>query len=115
MSLYNPAHPGLILDTCFVDDQEVAKAAANINLPLELFTRILKGKAPITAEIAFLLAGRLGLHTAGTWIKMQANFDAWQAEHNERWQERVLQKYGFSCKASGSAKCRQRSERAERT
>lgn len=95
MKMYNPAHPGRILAASFDENFTVEQAAQKINVPVQELTDIMEGKAPITAEIAFLLCAIFPDDSPSTWIEMQADYDIWQIEHNQELRRQILAKHGF--------------------
>ena len=95
MRMYDPPHPGLVLAENFDENFTVADAALKMGVPEQNLTDIISGKAPITPEIALLLAGIFPGETPELWISMQAEYDAWQANHNRQWQMQVLKKHNL--------------------
>lgn len=103
MPMYDPPHPGAVLESCFIDDRAIEDAIATTGIPRAVFMDILQGKASITPEIAFMLTKVIPLHTPGFWIGLQAKYDTWQATHNLSWQEKVQQKFRGFQKPSATA------------
>ena len=56
MIMFNPPHPGLVLAENFDDKFTVEDAALKMGVSVKTLTDILDCKAPITKEIALLLA-----------------------------------------------------------
>lgn len=78
--MYNPPHPGEVLrDGVFTDmGITVTDFAKRIGVTRVALSRVLNGKAGISADMAVRLAAALG-DSAESWLHMQANYDLWQA------------------------------------
>jgi antitoxin HigA-1 len=81
MKMHNPPHPGEVLrDGVFADSTiSVTDFAQRLGVTRVTLSRMLNGKAGISADMALRLAAALG-GTAQSWLHMQANYDLWQAE-----------------------------------
>jgi len=79
--MYSPPHPGEVLrDGVFTDTGiTVTDFAKRICVTRVALSRVLNGKAGISADMALRLAKALG-GSAESWLHMQANYDLWQAE-----------------------------------
>ena len=79
--MHNPPHPGEILrDGVFADTGiSVTDFAQRLGVTRVALSRVLNGKAAISAEMAVRLAAALG-GSARTWLHLQANHDVWRAE-----------------------------------
>ena len=79
--MYNPPHPGEVLrDGVFTDaDISVTDFAERLGVTRVALSRVLNGKAAISADMALRLAAALG-GSAQSWLHMQANYDLWHAE-----------------------------------
>jgi addiction module HigA family antidote len=73
--MHNPAHPGEILREYF-GSLSVSAAAAHLGMSRVNLSRILNGKAGISAEMSLRLADALGT-SPDLWLKMQVNYDPW--------------------------------------
>lgn len=82
MRMNNPAHPGLVLRE-YLGDLSVTEAASRLNVTRAALSRILNGSAGISADMALRLKVALGT-SAEMWIRMQGQYDLWQAEQKER-------------------------------
>ncbi|MBH5329567.1 HigA family addiction module antidote protein [Eikenella sp. S3360] len=84
MPMHNPPHPGLVLRE-YLGGTSITDAAKHLNITRATLSRILNGKAAISADMAVRLSILLG--TSGSmWLNMQAAYDLWQAEqqpHND--------------------------------
>lgn len=79
--MHNPPHPGEVLrDGVFTDTGlTVTEFAERLGITRVMLSRVLNGKAGISADMAVRLATALGT-SAELWLHMQANYDLWQAE-----------------------------------
>jgi antitoxin HigA-1 len=79
--MHNPPHPGEVLrDGVFTDTGiSVTDFAQRLGVTRVALSRVLNGKAAISAEMAVRLAAALG-GSARTWLHLQANYDVWRAE-----------------------------------
>jgi len=81
MRMHNPPHPGEVLrDGVFTDSQvSVTEFASRIGVTRVALSRVLNGKAGISADMALRLAAALG-GSGQSWLHLQANYDLWNAE-----------------------------------
>lgn len=79
--MHNPPHPGEVLrDGVFTDSGiTVTEFARRIGVTRVALSRVLNGRAGISADMAVCLAAALG-GSAESWLHMQANHDLWKAE-----------------------------------
>lgn len=79
--MHNPPHPGEVLrDGVFTDSGiTVTDFAKRLGVTRVALSRVLNGKAGISADMAVRLSAALGT-SAESWLHMQANFDLWHAE-----------------------------------
>ncbi|WPH16051.1 HigA family addiction module antitoxin [Variovorax paradoxus] len=80
VNMYNPPHPGSILreDVLPAMGITVTEAAEQLKVSRTALSRVLNGRAAISAEMAIRLAEWL-TGEPGTWLRMQAEHDLWQA------------------------------------
>jgi antitoxin HigA-1 len=78
---HNPPHPGEVLkDGVFADNLvSVTDAAVALSVTRVSLSRVLNGKAGMSAEMAVRLGKWLGTGPEG-WINMQAQYELWKAE-----------------------------------
>ncbi len=80
--MFNPPHPGGMLaeelECLGISAREFARG---IGVAPSSVTRILNEKGPITPEMAVRIAKALKGPDARMWLRMQADYDLWQAEH----------------------------------
>lgn len=83
MRMHNPPHPGEVLrDGVFTDTGiTVTDVAKRLGVTRVALSRVLNGKAGISADMAVRLAAALG-GSAESWLHMQANYDLWRAERS---------------------------------
>lgn len=82
MRMHNPPHPGLVLKDG-LGEINITEFAKNLGISRVTLSRILNGKQGITAEMSLRLSRALGTHD-DFWLKMQMQYDLWQAEHNPK-------------------------------
>jgi antitoxin HigA-1 len=75
--MHNPPHPGLVLRE-YLGNIPVTKAAAHLRITRVTLSRVLNGKAGISASMAIRLAAALGT-TPELWMNMQSQYDLWMA------------------------------------
>lgn len=81
MRMYNPPHPGLVIRE-YIDGMSVTDVAQRLGVSRVALSRILNGKASISAEMAVRLGQALNT-SPEMWLSMQANYDLWQIEQNQ--------------------------------
>jgi addiction module HigA family antidote len=79
--MHNPPHPGEVLrDGMFAGTGlSVTEFANTLGVTRVALSRVLNGKAAISAEMAVRLAAALG-GTAATWLHLQVAYDLWHAQ-----------------------------------
>jgi addiction module HigA family antidote len=77
--MQDPAHPGEIL-AGWIDDLNlsVTAFAAHVGVSRVMLSRILNGRAAVSADMDLRLSEALGT-APGFWLQMQAQRDLWQA------------------------------------
>ncbi|MDR0996926.1 MAG: HigA family addiction module antidote protein [Zoogloeaceae bacterium] len=85
-NMHNPPHPGELLreDTLPALGISVTEAARQLGVSRVMLSRILHEKSAISADMAlrleaWLKTGSGGGPSAGMFLKMQADYDLWQA------------------------------------
>ncbi len=81
--MHDPAHPGEVLKEWFPEDMTVTAAAQQLGVSRVMLSKILNGKAGISADMALRLAAWLGT-TPEVWLDMQTARDLWEAEQKPR-------------------------------
>lgn len=79
--MHNPPHPGLVLRE-YLADIPVSTAAAHLRTTRVTLSRVLNGKAGISASMALRLAAALGT-SAEFWMSMQSEYDLWHAKRRQ--------------------------------
>ena len=83
--MFNPPHPGEILREDVLPELaiSVTEAARQLGVPGVQFSRFINRRSAVSADLAIRLALWLG-GSAQSWMRMQADYDLWQAEHSGR-------------------------------
>jgi len=81
--MYNPAHPGEVLREFLPESLSVSEAAKRLGVSRVQLSRLLNGRAALTAEMAIRIAMLTGT-SAESWLKNQMQWDLWQAEQRPR-------------------------------
>lgn len=80
--MHNPAHPGRVLRE-WLGEMQVSEAAERLHVSRVTLSRILNGKAGISADMSLRLSEALG--TSPTlWIDLQTQYDLWRAGRKRR-------------------------------
>jgi addiction module HigA family antidote len=84
MEMHNPAHPGeIIREDCIVPlGLTVTAAAKGLGVSRQSLTELLSGRTGVSADMAIRLE-KAGWSTAGAWLRVQAQYDLWQARQRE--------------------------------
>jgi addiction module HigA family antidote len=80
--MHNPPHPGLVVRE-YLGEMPVSAAAAHLHITRVTLSRVLNGKAGISANMALRLAAAFGT-SPELWMNMQAQYDLWQARRGKR-------------------------------
>lgn len=79
--IFNPAHPGEVLRD-YLGDMTIAEAAQRLRVTRAHLSRIVNGRAGISAAMSLRLSGALGT-SPEFWLKMQLQHDLWQAKRSK--------------------------------
>lgn len=81
--MFNPPHPGDILREDVLPELKISvtEAARQLGVSRVQFSRFINGHSAVSADLAIRLAMWLG-GSAQSWMRMQADYDLWQAEHS---------------------------------
>ncbi|MDY6310865.1 MAG: HigA family addiction module antitoxin [Cyanobacteriota bacterium] len=81
MEMFNPAHPGKILKTGYIDELHlsVAEVALKLGVSRKTIYDIINGKASITPAMALKIAKAFN-SDAQFWLDLQTQYDLWQAK-----------------------------------
>lgn len=83
--MHNPPHPGEVLQDTVLSDGRltVSELARQLKVSRVALSRVVNGRAAISADMALRLAAALG-GSADSWLRMQASYDLWQASQKRR-------------------------------
>lgn len=81
MTMFNPPHPGEIIKEDIIPGLAitVTEAASQLGVSRNTLSRVINGKAAISADMAIRLEKWTSGPSADDWLKMQAAYDLWQA------------------------------------
>ncbi len=82
MQMYNPAHPGRILAN-YLQGRSVTEVARHLGITRPALSRVLNGKAGISADMALRLSEAFSAD-AEFWLRLQAQRDLWVASRKRR-------------------------------
>jgi addiction module HigA family antidote len=82
MLMHNPPHPGKVLRE-YLGGIDIADAAARLRVTRSTLSRIVNGRAGISAEMSLRLSDALGTHPA-FWSGLQMDYDLWIASRKRR-------------------------------
>jgi addiction module HigA family antidote len=81
--MHDPPHPGEILEDTVLRDMSVTELAKRLSVSRVALSRVVNGRAAVSAELAIRLAAALG-GSAETWMRMQVTYDLWHAQKKKR-------------------------------
>ena len=81
--MHNPPHPGEALRDGWPQGLSITEAARQLGVSRVALSRVLNGRAAVSADMAVRLGLWLGTGPE-IWINMQAGYDLWQAERKPR-------------------------------
>lgn len=84
--MHDPPHPGEVLqDTVLRQDGgiTVTEFAKRLGVSRVALSRVVNGKAAVSAELAIRLAAALR-GSAESWLRMQMAYDLWHAQKKRR-------------------------------
>ncbi|MGA8541160.1 MAG: HigA family addiction module antitoxin [Terriglobales bacterium] len=76
--LFHPSHPGEVLKD-YLGSMTVKEAAKRLGVTRPNLSRILNGRAGISAAMSVRLAKAMPHTSPEFWLKMQTNCDLWKA------------------------------------
>ena len=83
MTMLNPCHPGEILrDNLESAELSVTEAASRLGCTRQALSRLLNGKAGISAAMALALE-RIGWSNASFWMRLQAAYELAQERRRQ--------------------------------
>jgi addiction module HigA family antidote len=83
--MFNPPHPGAVLqDTVLADGRiSVSEFARKLGVSRVALSRVVNGRAAVSADMALRLAAALG-GSAESWLQMQSAYDLWLASRKRK-------------------------------
>jgi antitoxin HigA-1 len=91
--MHNPPHPGEVLKDTVLrrgGGLSVTEFAKRLGVSRVALSRVVNGRAAVSAELAIRLAAALG-GSAESWLRMQVSYDIWQAQRRRRPKIRPLE------------------------
>jgi addiction module HigA family antidote len=82
MRMHNPPHPGKLLRE-FLGNVDVTTAARHLKVSRATLSRILNGKAGISADMSLRLSAAFGTH-AEILYELQTDYDMWLASKRKQ-------------------------------
>ncbi|WP_078061424.1 HigA family addiction module antitoxin [Legionella saoudiensis] len=78
--MHNPPHPGEFIKDTYIEPLDISlrMAALKLNVCASTFSRLIKGEADLSPEMALRLSKAFG-RTPESWMQMQSNYDLWKA------------------------------------
>jgi antitoxin HigA-1 len=80
--MHNPPHPGKVLRE-YLGEMDVSEAAARLRVSRTTLSRVLNGRAGISADMSLRLSDALGTNPA-FWSGLQMDYDLWHASRKRR-------------------------------
>jgi len=79
--MHSPPHPGLVLREDVLPELKltVTEAASQLGVSRVALSRVINGRAAISADLALRLAKWLG-GRPDTWLQAQLQYDLWHAQ-----------------------------------
>ena len=82
--MFNPAHPGEIIREQMEGlGLTISALAAHLKVTRAALSRVINGKAAVSAEMALRLSEAFGT-SAEVWIRVQSQYDLWKASQARR-------------------------------
>jgi len=81
--MHNPPHPGEVLRDTVLAELGVTDFARRLGVSRVALSRVINGRAAVSAEMALRLSAALG-GSAESWLRMQAAYDLWRASRKRR-------------------------------
>lgn len=85
--MHSPLHPGAVLADTVLSKEgaglSVTEFAERLGVSRVALSRVVNGRAAVSAELAIRLGAFLG-GSAEVWLNMQSAYDLWQAQKKPR-------------------------------
>ena len=82
MQMHNPSHPGRLL-AYYLQGRSVTEVARHLGVTRPALSRVLNGKAGISAEMALRISEAFNTEP-DFWLRLQAQRDLWVASRKKR-------------------------------
>ena len=82
LTMYNPPHPGELIREC-LGTMPVGEAAKRLKVARSTLSRLLNGRAAVTASMALRLSDAFGTEPR-VWLDLQQQYDLWHASRRKR-------------------------------
>ncbi len=82
MPMYDPPHPGSLIED-IKGERSVTELAKHLKVTRAALSRVIHGKAAVSAEMALRLEAAFGVK-ADLWLRLQAARDLWVASRKKR-------------------------------
>ena len=82
MTMHNPSHPGRIL-AYYLRGRSVTEVARHLRVTRPALSRVLNGKAGVSADMALRLAEAFQTEP-DLWLRLQMQYDLWLASKKKR-------------------------------
>jgi len=86
--MHNPAHPGRILAN-YLAGRSVTEVARHLGVTRPTLSRVLNGRAGISADMALRLAEAFNTE-ADFWLRLQMQRDLWEVSRKKRTKVKAL-------------------------
>ncbi len=88
MQMYDPPHPGMLIADILENGNlktgtSVTALAKHMGVTRAALSRVIHGRAAVSAEMALKLEGALGVK-ADLWLRLQIQRDLWVASRKKR-------------------------------
>lgn len=83
MPIHKPLHPGFLVKDALIDNTglSVTEAAERLGISRTTLSRLLNGRAAISAEMALRLA-KFFETSVESWLNLQTQYDVWRVQQN---------------------------------
>jgi antitoxin HigA-1 len=89
MQMHQPSHPGRIL-TYYLAGRSVTEVAHHLRVPRPALSRVLNGKAGVSADMALRLSEAFRTEP-DLWLRLQMQYDLWAASKKKRTKVKPLE------------------------
>jgi addiction module HigA family antidote len=86
MTIYQPLHPGLVIRETLIGEsnETVTEIAKKLDVNRTTLSRLLNGKAGISADMALRLSRLLPNTDIQFWMNLQRDYDIWIAQEKDK-------------------------------